>query len=160
MTCCGRWGPPSGRRPFQGARANNAIPRDARTVLLLDKPGRTTLDRVAADVHEGSALGVLARTTKRSSRSSQRTESTANAGERRPMLLAGSICSSLSLPLCCLWTSGCRASFAPRPTWALAYIEDDEALLVSAPRSSRRTDLDALHRRYASFARLGGGGPS
>jgi hypothetical protein len=42
----------------------------------------------------------------------------------------------------------------------VAYIEDDEALLVSAPRSSRRTDLDALHRRYASFARLGGGGPS
>jgi dipeptidase D len=39
----------------------------------------------------------------------------------------------------------------------VAYIEDDEAVLVSAPRSSRQADLDALHVRYASFARLGGG---
>jgi hypothetical protein len=39
----------------------------------------------------------------------------------------------------------------------VAYIEDDEAVLVSAPRASRQTDLDALHARYASFARLGGG---
>jgi dipeptidase D len=39
----------------------------------------------------------------------------------------------------------------------VAYIEDDEAVLVSAPRSSRQTDLDALHARYASFARLGRG---
>jgi hypothetical protein len=66
-------GPTFGSPALSGRRANNAIPRDARTVLLLDKPGRTTLDRVAAYVHEGSALGVLARTTKRSSRSSQRT---------------------------------------------------------------------------------------
>lgn len=28
---------------------------------------------------------------------------------------------------------------------------------MSAPRSSRRTDLEALHARYASFARLGSG---
>ena len=39
----------------------------------------------------------------------------------------------------------------------VAYIEDDEVVLVSAPRSSRQPDLDALHARYASFARLGGG---
>jgi dipeptidase D len=39
----------------------------------------------------------------------------------------------------------------------IAYVEQDELVLVSAPRSSRRADLDALHARYASFARLGGG---
>jgi len=39
----------------------------------------------------------------------------------------------------------------------VAYIEDGEAVLVSAPRSSRQADLDALHARYTSFARLGGG---
>ena len=38
----------------------------------------------------------------------------------------------------------------------VAYVEDDEVVLVSAPRSSRQPDLDALHARYASFARLGG----
>ena len=39
----------------------------------------------------------------------------------------------------------------------VAYIEGDDAVLVSAPRSSRQIDLHALHARYASFARLGGG---
>ena len=38
----------------------------------------------------------------------------------------------------------------------MAYVEDDDVVLVSAPRSSRQPDLDALHHRYASFARLGG----
>ena len=39
----------------------------------------------------------------------------------------------------------------------VAYVEDDEVVLVSAPRSSRQADLDAMHTRYASLARLGGG---
>jgi dipeptidase D len=39
----------------------------------------------------------------------------------------------------------------------VAYVEDDEAVLVSAPRSSRQADLDAVHARYSSFARLAGG---
>jgi dipeptidase D len=39
----------------------------------------------------------------------------------------------------------------------VAYIEGDDVVLVSAPRSSRQIDLHALHARYASFARLGGG---
>ena len=34
----------------------------------------------------------------------------------------------------------------------VAYVEGDEVVLVSAPRSSRPVDLDALHVRYASFA--------
>jgi hypothetical protein len=62
----------SGSPAFQGA-APTTQSRATPAVLLLDKLGRTTLDRVAADVQEGSAHGVLARTTKPSSRSSQRT---------------------------------------------------------------------------------------
>jgi dipeptidase D len=149
--------PTSGSPAFSGRRANNAIPRDARTVLLLDKPGRTTLDRVAADVHEWSAHGVLARTTKRSSRSSQRTNppptrvTSPDAARGVDLLVA--------LPSGVLSTDERFSGIVRTSTnLGVAYIEDDEALLVSAPRSSRRTDLDALHPRYAGFARLGGGG--
>ena len=39
----------------------------------------------------------------------------------------------------------------------IAYAEGDDVVLVAAPRSSRAGDLDALHARYASFARLAGG---
>ena len=39
----------------------------------------------------------------------------------------------------------------------VAYVEDDDVVFVSAPRSSRHADLVALHSRYASLARLGGG---
>jgi hypothetical protein len=58
---------------LSGGRANNAIPRDARAVLLLDKRGRTTLDRVAADVQEGVRARRASTDDEASSRSSQRT---------------------------------------------------------------------------------------
>ena len=38
----------------------------------------------------------------------------------------------------------------------VAYLEGDDVVLVCAPRSSRPADLDALHARYGSFARLAG----
>ena len=40
----------------------------------------------------------------------------------------------------------------------VAYVEDGAVVLISAPRSSRPVDLDALHARYASFANLSGAG--
>jgi hypothetical protein len=52
----------------------------------------------------------------------------------------------------CPWTSGLSGIVRTSTNLGVAYIEDDETVLVSAPRSSRQTDLDALHARYASFA--------
>ena len=56
---------------LSGGRADNAIPREARAVLLLDERGRTTLERSPPRCRSGSAPGVPAPTTTRSSRSSE-----------------------------------------------------------------------------------------
>ena len=54
----------------------------------------------------------------------------------------------------------CRGIVRTSTNLGVAYVNDDDAVLVSAPRSSRQTDLDALHARFARFARLRCGGPS
>ena len=142
---------------LSGGRADNAIPREARAVLLLDEQGRTTLERVSAEVQErvrgwrtgaddDAVIEVVAADDEPPTR-----VMSPDAARRVVDLLVALPSGVLSMDE--------RLSGIVRTSANLgvAYIEDDDAVLVSAPRSSRQADLDALHARYASFARLGGG---
>jgi dipeptidase D len=140
---------------LSGGRADNAIPREARAVLLLDEVGRSRLERVAADVQErvrawrsGADDDAVIEVVAGHGSPPTRVMS-ADAARRVVDLLIALPSGVLSMDE--------RLSGIVRTSTNLgvAYIEDDDAVLVSAPRSSRQADLDALHARYASFARLG-----
>ena len=60
------------RRGLAGGRADNAIPREAQAVLLVDGGVPPALERAAARCSSGSGLGGPARTMTRSSRLSRR----------------------------------------------------------------------------------------
>jgi dipeptidase D len=142
---------------LSGGRADNAIPREARAVLLVDDQGRTTLERVAADVQErvrGWRAGMDDETT----------IEVIDAHVPHEMRVMSSEVARRIIDVLLAIPSGVvsmdeRLSGIVRTSANLgvAYVEDDDVVLVSAPRSSRQADLDALHIRYASLARLGGG---
>jgi len=142
---------------LSGGRADNAIPREARAVLLLDEEGRATLGRVAAEVQErvrdwrtGSDDDAVIEVVGTSDAPPTPVMSPDAARRVVDMLV--------TLPSGVLSTDERLSGIVRTSTnLGVAYIEDDEAVLVSAPRSSRQSDLAALHTRYASFARLGGG---
>jgi dipeptidase D len=142
---------------LSGGRADNAIPREARAVVLLDDRGRTTLERVAADVQERvrawragmddeAIIDVVDATGSPPTR-----VMSAEAARRITDVL-------IALPSGVLSTDERLSGIVRTSTnLGVAYVEDDDVVLVSAPRSSRQADLDAMHSRYASLARLGGG---
>jgi dipeptidase D len=142
---------------LSGGRADNAIPREAQAVLLLDEQGRTTLERVAAEVQKwvhawraGADDDAVIEVVGAKDPPPTRVMSS-NAARRVVDLL-------VTLPSGVLSMDERLAGIVRTSTnLGVAYIEDDEAVLVSAPRSSRDADLNALHARYAGFARLGGG---
>ena len=142
---------------LSGGRADNAIPREARAVLLLDEQGRTTLERVAAEVQERVRAW-------RAGADDDAVIEVVGAHDPPPTRVMSPDAARRVVDLLVALPSGVlsmdeRLSGIVRTSTNLgvAYIEDDDAVLVSAPRSSRQADLDALHARYASFARLGGG---
>jgi dipeptidase D len=142
---------------LSGGRADNAIPREARAVLLVDDQGRTALERVAADVQE------LVRAWRAGSDDEAVIEVVA-PNDPPPTHVISPDAARRIVDLLVTLPSGVlsmdeRLSGIVRTSTNLgvAYVEDDEVVLVSAPRSSRQADLDALHARYSSFARLGGG---
>lgn len=142
---------------LSGGRADNAIPREARAVVLLDDQGRTALERVAADVQErvrawraGMDDEAIIEVVEGNDSSPTRVMSSAAARRIVDVLVAlpsGVLSMDERLP-------GIVRTSA---NLGVAYVEDDEVVLVSAPRSSRQADLDAMHSGYASLARLGGG---
>jgi dipeptidase D len=142
---------------LSGGRADNAIPREARALLLVNEQARTTLERVAADVQgrvrawrEGGDVGAVIEVVGVPDPSPRRVMSPDSARLVVDLLVA--------LPSGVLSMDEQLSGIVRTSTnLGVVHIEEDEAVLVSAPRSSRRADLDAMHARYASFARLGGG---
>ena len=142
---------------LSGGRADNAIPREARAVLLVDEQGRTTLERVAAEVLEWVHAW-------RAGADDDAVIEVVGAKDPPPTRVMSSDAARRVVDLLVTLPSGVlsmdeRLAGIVRTSTNLgvASIEDDEAVLVSAPRSSRHADLTALHARYAGFARLGGG---
>lgn len=139
-----------------GGRADNAIPREARALLLVDERGRATLERVAADVRSrvrgwrtGADDDAEIEVVEMQEEAPTRVWSDAAARTVIDLLVAlpsGVIAVDETL------TGVVRTS----TNLGVAYVDGDELVLVSAPRSSREVDLDALHVRYASLARLAG----
>ena len=142
---------------LSGGNADNAIPREAQAVLLLDDRGGRVLQRVAAEVQErvrswrtGADDDAVIEIVGSPDSPPGRVMSPDAARRVVDMLVAlpsGVLSMDERLP----------GIVRTSTNLGVAYIEDDEAVLVSAPRSSRQIDLHALHARYASFARLGGG---
>jgi dipeptidase D len=142
---------------LSGGRADNAIPREARAVLLVDEQGRRTLERVAANVQERVRAW-------RAGADDDAVIEVVGAHDPPPVRVMSPDAARRIVDLLVALPSGVlsmdeRLSGIVRTSTNLgvAYVEDDEAVLVSAPRSSRQADLDAVHARYSSFARLAGG---
>jgi dipeptidase D len=142
---------------LSGGRADNAIPREARAVLLLDDRGRATLERVAADVQQ------RVRTWRAGADDEARIE-VVDAGVVPPTRVMSHDAARRIIDVVVALPSGVLSMDEHLPgivrtsaNLGVAYVEDDDVVLVSAPRSSRQGDLDALHVRYTSLARLGGG---
>lgn len=141
---------------LSGGRADNAIPREAQALLLVDERGRARLQHLAADVQERvrgwregtddeARIDVLGGHEPRATR-------VMSADSARTMVDL-----LVTLPSGLLSMDERLAGIVRTSTnLGVAYVQDDDVVLVSAPRSSRQPDLDALHHRYASFARLGG----
>jgi dipeptidase D len=143
---------------LSGGRADNAIPREARAALLVDEQGRTTLERVAAHVQQ-QVRGW------RDGGDDDAVVEIVGAHDRRPTRVLTPVAAQRIVDLLVALPSGVlsmdeRLAGIVRTSTNLgvAYLEDDQAVLVSAPRSSRQADLDALYVSYASLARLAGGG--
>lgn len=140
-----------------GGGADNAIPREARAVLLVDAQGRAALERIAADVQErvrawraGADDGALIEVTA--------THDPPPTQAMSPDAARAIVDVIVAVPSGVLSMDERLSGIVRTSTnLGVAYIEDDEAVLVSAPRSSRQADLDAMHARYSSIARLGGG---
>ena len=142
---------------LSGGNADNAIPREAQAVLLLDERGGTVLQRVAAEVQErvrswrtGADDDAVIEIVGSPDPPPARVMSHDAARKVVDMLVAlpsGVLSMDERLP----------GIVRTSTNLGVAYIEGDDVVLVSAPRSSRQIDLHALHARYASFARLGGG---
>jgi dipeptidase D len=123
-------------------------------VLLLDEQGRTTLERVAADVQDRVRAW-------RAGADDDAVIEVVGGQEPLPTRVMSPDAARRLVDLLVVLPSGVlsmdeRLAGIVRTSTNLgvAYIEDDDAVLVSAPRSSRQSDVDALHARYASFARL------
>ncbi|RYP81282.1 beta-Ala-His dipeptidase [Nocardioides guangzhouensis] len=141
---------------LSGGRADNAIPREARAVVLVDEHGYRVLERVAADVQQrvrawrsGADDDAIVEIVKAPEPPDRMMS--ADAAQRIVDLLVALPSGVLSMD------ERLPGIVRTSTNLGVAYIEDGEAVLVSAPRSSRQADLDALHARYTSFARLGGG---
>ena len=126
-------------------------------MLLVDELGRTALERVAADVQE-RVRGW------RDGADDEAVIEVVGSPDPRPTRVMSPDAARTIVDLLVALPSGVlsmdeRLTGIVRTSTNLgvAYLEDDDVVLVSAPRSSRQPDLDALHARYASFARLGGG---
>jgi dipeptidase D len=139
-----------------GGRADNAIPREARAVLVVDERARARLEHLAADV-QGRVRGW------REGADDEAVIEVVESPDPRPTRVFSPAAARRIVDLLVTLPSGVlsmdeRLSGIVRTSTNLgvAYVEGDEAVLVSAPRSSRQPDLDSLHARYASFARLGG----
>ena len=142
---------------LSGGRADNAIPREARALLLLDEPGRATLERVAADVQEQVRAW-------RAGADDDAVIEVLGAQDPPPTRVMSRDAARRVVDLLVALPSGVLSMDERLPgivrtstNLGVAYIEGDDVVLVSAPRSSRQTDLDALHARFACLARLCGG---
>ena len=142
---------------LSGGRADNAIPREARALLLLDEQGWTALERVAADVQ------VRVRAW-RAGMDDEAIIEVVEANDSPPDRVMSSEAARRITDVLVALPSGVLSMDERLPgivrtsaNLGVAYVEGDEVVLVSAPRSSRQGDLDAMHKRYASLARLGGG---
>ncbi|HEY5421705.1 MAG TPA: beta-Ala-His dipeptidase [Marmoricola sp.] len=142
---------------LSGGNADNAIPREARAVLLLDELGRTTLERVAAEVQERVRAW-------RAGADDDAVIELVGSPDPPPSRVMSPDAARTILDLLLALPSGVLSMDERLPgivrtstNLGVVYLENDDVVLVSAPRSSRPSDLDALHARYASFARLAGG---
>ncbi len=142
---------------LSGGNADNAIPREARAVLLLDELGRTTLERVAAEVQERVRAW-------RAGADDDAVIELLGSPDPPPSRVMSPDAARTILDLLLAVPSGVLSMDERLPgivrtstNLGVVYLENDDVVLVSAPRSSRPSDLDALHARYASLARLAGG---
>ena len=140
---------------LSGGRADNAIPREAQAVLVADERGRARLEHLAADVQQ------RVRGWREGADDGARIE-VVESPDPYPTRVFSPAAARTIVDLVVTLPSGVLSMDERLPgivrtstNLGVAYIEDDEVVLVSAPRSSRQPDLDALHARYASFARLG-----
>jgi dipeptidase D len=143
---------------LRGGRADNAIPREARAVLVVGKKGRAALEDAAADVQRRVRNW-------RAGADDEAEVDVTDLEEARPSRVLAPAVARTVVDLLIALPSGVLAVDEAQPdivrtsaNLGVAYVEGDEMVLVSAPRSSRPGDLDALHARYASFARLAGAG--
>jgi dipeptidase D len=141
---------------LSGGRADNAIPREAEAALVVDERARARLEHLAADV-QGRVRGW------RQGADDEAVIEVVEATDPRPGRVFSPAAAGTIVDLVVTLPSGVQSMDERLPgvvrtstNLGVAYVEDDEVVLVSAPRSSRQPDLDAIHARYTSFARLGG----
>jgi dipeptidase D len=140
-----------------GGRADNAIPREAHAVLIVGTAGYAVLEDVAADVQHRIR-------TWRAGADDDAVVEVAEVAGKRPQRVLSPVAARTAADLLIALPSGVLALDEAKPesirtstNLGIAHIENDDVVLVSHPRSSRSADLDAVHARYASFARLAGG---
>jgi dipeptidase D len=142
---------------LHGGRADNAIPREAGAVLVVGPEERAALERVAADVQRRI----------RAWRSGADDEAVVEVVDRAgtpPTRVLSPRAARTAVDLLIAMPSGVLALDESLPdivrtstNLGIASVDDNDVVLVSAPRSSRPGDLDALHARYSSLGRLAGG---
>lgn len=142
---------------LEGGRADNAIPREARAVLLVGPAGRDALERAAGTVEQ------RLRGWRGGADDEARVE-VLDAGAEPPERVLSAAAARRAVDLLVTLPSGVLAMDEALPgivrtsaNLGIVSVEDDEVVLVSAPRSSRPGDLVELYARYASLARLAGG---
>jgi dipeptidase D len=139
---------------LKGGRADNAIPREAVATLLVGDRGRAALEEAASTVQR------RVRAWRAGADDDATVEVVGLAGPRPTRVMSHDSATRaidliVALPSGVLAMDESLAGIVRTSTnLGVAWIEADDLVLVSAPRSSRQADLDALHARYASYARL------
>lgn len=142
---------------LSGGTADNAIPRDARAVLVVEPEARAVLERTATEVERRMRSW-------RADRDEEARVEIIDWHGPRPRRVFSSRAARAAMDTLVALPSGVLAIDETRPdlvrtstNLGIVSTDDDDIVLVSHPRSSREGDLDMLHVRYASFARLAGG---
>jgi dipeptidase D len=144
---------------LRGGRADNAIPREAEASLLVGDAGLAALQEAARDVQ------ARVRAWRAEVDDEARVDVADDDGDGRAARVLAPAMAMRVVDLLVALPSGVVAMDEQLPgtvrtsaNLGIVTTDADGVTITSSPRSSRASDLDALHARYASYARLAGAG--